>query len=64
MQRILGDGASQLALFLVEDGDAHAQRAEVDPCHYAHGTFLSSDGVFPMSKKTTILKTNGLPLYP
>ena len=36
VQRILGGRRAQLAAFLVEDGDAHAQRAEVDSCHYTH----------------------------
>jgi len=36
VQRILCDGGPELAAFLIEDGDAHTQRAEVDPCHYTH----------------------------
>ena len=39
VQRILGDGRAELAAELVEDGDAHAQRAEVNACHYTHGGF-------------------------
>ena len=39
VQRVLCDGGAQLAAKFVEDGDAHAERAEVDPCHYAHGGF-------------------------
>ena len=38
-QRVLCYGGAELAAELVEDGDTHAQRAEVDACHYAHGCF-------------------------
>jgi len=37
VQRIFRIGGAELAALLVEDGDAHAERAEVDPCHDAHG---------------------------
>jgi hypothetical protein len=38
MERILSRRHAELAAFFVEDGDAHAQRAEVDSCHYTHGS--------------------------
>jgi hypothetical protein len=45
VQRVFGNSHPKLPALFIEDGNTHAQRAEIDPRHYTHVCFsLTENG--------------------